>query len=416
MRIGFDVRSLQGHDRFRGIGTYVSGLLSALARRDRDNQYTLFIWPADARHPVVAPELARRIVTLRKPLGSLVLDRTRNYLWRDIRVSGSDIDVFVQPNTAFGLPRGKIPMVAVAYDLIPLIFRDRYYPPYVSPSVLRTGTLRVVRNAAWAWSVRWQYEWQLHQLLAADHVIAISRATKDDLLRCFPRINPQAITIIPPACDPTFRPSPERVAGLARFGIKGPFLLYVGGLDFRKNVPALLAAYDRVREAGCEVQLVLAGSEFVGDDRRLEFVEIRERMEASKHRADIVRTGFIERADLVALYSGALAFVFPSLYEGFGLPALEAMACGCPVIAYRNSSIPEVVDAAGMLLDPREDLAAAIREVIGNEGLRRNLSAAGLVRAAQFSWDASAQAFLEVLRLVVEARIQTVADGRLRSA
>jgi glycosyltransferase involved in cell wall biosynthesis len=192
--------------------------------------------------------------------------------------------------------------------------------------------------------------------------------------------------------------------------------LYVGGLDFRKNVPALLAAYDRVREAGCEVQLVLAGSEFVGDDRRLEFVEIRERMEASKHRADIVRTGFIERADLVALYSGALAFVFPSLYEGFGLPALEAMACGCPVIAYRNSSIPEVVDAAGMLLDPREDLAAAIREVIGNEGLRRNLSAAGLVRAAQFSWDASAQAFLEVLRLVVEARIQTVADGRLRSA
>jgi glycosyltransferase involved in cell wall biosynthesis len=171
-----------------------------------------------------------------------------------------------------------------------------------------------------------------------------------------------------------------------------------------------------VREAGCEVQLVLAGSEFVGDDRRLEFVEIRERMEASKHRADIVRTGFIERADLVALYSGALAFVFPSLYEGFGLPALEAMACGCPVIAYRNSSIPEVVDAAGMLLDPREDLAAAIREVIGNEGLRRNLSAAGLVRAAQFSWDASAQAFLEVLRLVVEARIQTVADGRLRSA
>jgi glycosyltransferase involved in cell wall biosynthesis len=232
----------------------------------------------------------------------------------------------------------------------------------------------------------------------AAHIIADCQVTKDDLIRHY-RAVPERITVIYAAYDAErYRPadSTARTSARARYGLEGPYLLYVGTLQPRKNLSRLLEAFARLRETREELTLVIVGKK--GWLYEPLFRQVRELgLETS-----VFFTGYIPEDDLPLLLSGATAFVLPALYEGFGLPVLEAMACGTPVVCSNVASLPEVAGDAALLADPLdvEDLAEAMMRIVEDTALRRELVARGLERVRTFSWERCARQTLEVLEKV----------------
>lgn len=240
--------------------------------------------------------------------------------------------------------------------------------------------------------------WRFRMMLplaarCADAVITVSASARQDLAH-FLRLHEHKIYLTGEAAGSEFAPaSPEAVAAvLTRLGVQQPYLLYLGGLNGRKNVERLLAAFAEVRRAHPALTLVIVGKR----QWRAEGIEVA----LAQHELEpYVRfTGYLPDADVPLLYSGATAFVFPSLYEGFGLPVLEAMACGAPVVTSNVSSLPEVAGDAALLVDPCDTaaIAAAIRRIIEEPGLAERLRTRGLARAAQFSWERTAEETLAV--------------------
>jgi glycosyltransferase involved in cell wall biosynthesis len=200
---------------------------------------------------------------------------------------------------------------------------------------------------------------------------------------------------VPEGVSARFAPveRPEAIAALrARYGLERPYLLHVGRLDPGKNLRTLLAALAELRDGGAPHDLVLAGPpgwKNEGFFRLLRELDLEGRVRL---------LGYVPDADLPALYTAADVFVFPSLYEGFGLPPLEAMACGTPVVASSRSAMPEVLGDAAVLVDPRDAraLAGAVRRVLDDGPLRSGLRQAGLRRAEAYSWEAAARATVRV--------------------
>ena len=201
----------------------------------------------------------------------------------------------------------------------------------------------------------------------------------------------------PHGCEARFNPARDAAsidAAAARYGLPKRYVLAVGTLEPRKNLTTLLRAFARLREGSAvdpAVGLVIAGARGWLDDPIFEAVQ-----SLGLERA-VNFPGFVDDDDLPALYQGAELFVFPSLHEGFGLPLLEAMACGVPVVASNASALPEVAGGAALLVDPHdaEALAQAIARVLGDEALRARLRDAGVARAAQFSWQTAARRTLD---------------------
>jgi len=234
----------------------------------------------------------------------------------------------------------------------------------------------------------------------ATRVIVPSSATRDDLLELY-EVEPERVAVIPLAVDrEVFRPpSPERVAAVReRFGIDGPYLLALGRTA-RKNLPRLLLAFAAI-PADLRPKLVVAGAPPWSPDRVDAALQTLGEL-PPEVRADVAFVGYVTDEQKVALLGGALALAYPSLAEGFGFPALEAMACGTPVVASGVSSLPELVGAAGVLVDPLEpdSIAEGIVRVIEDEALRARLREAGLARAAEFDWGETARATARVLHL-----------------
>jgi glycosyltransferase involved in cell wall biosynthesis len=229
----------------------------------------------------------------------------------------------------------------------------------------------------------------------ADHIITDSQNTKNDLVRYF-AVPESKMTVIHLGADPSFRPVAKECAVpvLSEYGIKfEEYLLCVGTLEPRKNLVRLLQAYDLFRSNDSRgLTLVLAGAD--GWLNR----ELFDAIEQSAWKRDIKILGYVPKAHLPALYSGAVSFVYPSLYEGFGLPPLEAMACGAAVIASNSSSLPEVVGNAGLLIDPKqaESIAGAMSKLSGDVALRATLRNRGLARAKMFDWQSTARKTLEI--------------------
>jgi glycosyltransferase involved in cell wall biosynthesis len=229
----------------------------------------------------------------------------------------------------------------------------------------------------------------------ATRIIAVSHSTKRDLVQHL-SIPEERIRVVYEGVDhQRFRP-------VARKLFDFPYILYVGSEHPRKNLVTLLRAFGRLkREARFrDIKLVKVGKAGgpEADFRGQTLQAIRE-LNLS---GDVVFTGYVPERDLPAYYSGALCFVLPSFYEGFGLPVLEAMACGCPVVVSRVSSLPEVGGEAAIYINPNdpEDLAGALRQVATDEGLRRDMSRRGFEQARRFSWKHTAQETLEVYREV----------------
>ncbi|MEX2274192.1 MAG: glycosyltransferase family 1 protein [Actinomycetota bacterium] len=221
----------------------------------------------------------------------------------------------------------------------------------------------------------------------AARLIVPSAATRSDLIDLF-GVDPSRVDVVHHGVDAdAFRPAPDRAVAQARtrFGIDGPYLFFVGGIEPRKNLATLVRAFASLGEGA---SLVLAGGPVRWFPKATHNLDAQIAALPEGVRSRIVRTGYISDADKLALLTGATAFVYPSRYEGFGMPLLEAMACGVPVLTSEVSSLPEVAGDAAMLVDPddAEGLAAGMRELLDDGDLANRLSASGLVRAAEFTW------------------------------
>ncbi len=229
----------------------------------------------------------------------------------------------------------------------------------------------------------------------ADHIIAVSEHTRSDLIRLY-RLPPHKISVVYEAADPRFVPQPaEAVADiLRRYGLPERYLLFVGTIEPRKNLPRLLSAFERLYAQRLTDALVIVGK------RGWLYDDFFAALERSPARAAVLMPGFVPDDDLPALYTGAQALALPSLYEGFGLPALEAMATGTPVVCSDRASLPEIVGDAGVLVNPLDvdAISDGLRRVLCEPDLRSQLRERGLAQASRFSWDESARQTLAVYR------------------
>lgn len=231
-----------------------------------------------------------------------------------------------------------------------------------------------------------------------DAVITDSQQSKADIVQYLP-VSPEKVTVIPCAANKRYRPMTieEITPALARHGLDFPYILYVGSIAARKNLPRLLEAYAQLRQWSTQWRLVIVGA------RKWKSSPVYETVQRLNLAEYVHFTGYVEEEDLPALYNGADLVTFPSLYEGFGLPVLEAMACGTPVVTSNSSSLPEVAGDAALLVEPTDvaAIAAAMRQLLEDKTLALELRARGLARAAQFSWERTARETIAVYEKVL---------------
>jgi glycosyltransferase involved in cell wall biosynthesis len=356
MRVAINAQLLSGR-RF-GIENYLYHLLEALKRIDGDNQYELFV-NSPVKELSGAP--FRQVVSNLPVHNSLT-----RILWEQTVMPflAGRADVFHNPDHVLPFAPIRARTVITVHDLAFYVvpetfsFRKRAYKKLVTPQSLRR----------------------------ANAIVADSHSTKRDVVELF-RVPADKVTVVHPGVNPEFTRIGDRHA-LSAFrasrGLGRPFILFVGTIEPRKNIARLIEAFEIVRGKGAtDLDLVIAG----GDGWLSESIYRRAR--SSPSREHISFSGFIPAEELPLLYNCAEVFAFPSLYEGFGLPPLEAMACGVPVVTARVSSLPEVVGDSALSVSPSdaEELAHALERACGDTELRRQLVASGLERAKRFTWD-----------------------------
>ena len=379
MRIGYDGTCLANR---RGFGRFARRLLSAFVPRAVERGHEVFVVvDAPSLGSIALPDGATPIVVgVRDAPSAAASSKGRRGIFDMLALgraaSRAKPDLMYFPATYSFYPVWGAPRVVVTmHDTLTL-----EHPELVFPS--RKG------RAAWALK-------EYVALRSAERVVTVSETSKSYLMR---RLNlpEDRLRVVSEAADPVFRPMDDEVRveeALSRHGVPdGRFLLYVGGLSPHKNLPRLVEAF--ARAAPADVRLVLVGD--FHDVFHTHVPEIRRAIDCLGLGSRVILPGFVPDEDLVALYNRAYALVFPSLLEGFGLPAVEAMACGAPVLASRAGSLPEVVGDAGILFDPLDpfDIARAIRELLHDPNRRDDLAAAALRRAAGFDWDRAAAALL----------------------
>jgi len=374
MKICIDVRPLQNAHRTRGVGVLLHNLLRQMGRLAVEDDVTLITLKGKAFPPLFRHE--RRLETRR-------LERPNRFNWiadqfllpELVKKSGAEL-FFATDFNSYLVPTGNLRVVSMVYDLIPFVF----------PEAMAAQPLSV--------KIGWRTNFK--KLRYSQGLIAISEATKRDLVSLL-GVAPEKIAVIHPGIDHTlFNPDnagdgERRLEVLARYGIEGCFLLYVGDSEWRKNLRRVLEALSGIDS---DLRIVLAGKRALTDATLHGWVRelgLQER---------VVIPGYVPDADLPLLYGAAQAFVFPTLYEGFGFPVVQAMGCGCPVITSKVSSLPEVAGDAALLADPLSvaEIRKALELVSGDADLRQRMSSAGLRQASLFSWERCAAETLAFLR------------------
>ena len=361
-RILLDARPLQGPSALRGIGRYARGLLEGLLQEGFEDRVSLLL-DRGLPQPELPPGRWRLELTARRYRGRLAV-------YEDAVATNLDLER-LRPALfhalALTLPgRARCPLVVTLHDLIPWALGGR----------------RLLGERVRYWPAR-------RLLRRADLVLAVSEATAGDARRLL-GIAPQRLRVVPEGVDPALSPRAEAAAGVReRWGLERPFFLYVGALDARKDPRALLAAWRVAREAGADCDLVLAGEP--GPQAPAE-------LEGGR------RLGYVSDEELAQLLSAAVCLLFPTRYEGFGLPALEAMACGCPVLAYSNSSLPELVGEAGILVPDGDHraLGQAAARLALDRALARRLGEAGRLRAQGYTWRRAARLTIGAYRSLLD--------------
>ena len=383
MKIGIDA-CCWGNKR--GFGRFTRELLEALLKIDEENEYLFFIDSETVESERIPPRVRKIVVQTkfsavraassegRRPLGDL---------WAMSRaVLRHRLDVFFFPAVYSYFPvfnRAKI--VVTIHDVI-----ADHHPELVFPDKKLKFFWKLKQNAA---------------VRQANLILTVSEYSRRQIAEYF-RLKDERLRVVTEGARAVFRTLPRdaefRVA-LTRYGLMPDenFLLYVGGISPHKNLGALVGAFARIVRKQPDLKLVLVG-DYKDDPFFSAYPSLKKQIGELKLENKVVFTGFVPDCDLARLYNAAALLVFPSLEEGFGLPAIEAMSCGTPVAASGAGSLPEVLGAAGSFFDPRDErsIARTIREILADERKRKFMSEAGLRRAELFQWKKAAQETLAV--------------------
>ncbi len=371
MRIAIDARKL--HDF--GIGTYIRNLLKYLALIDRDPEFILLCRPQDVNLAEMLGPNFRAVAEPSRPYS------IAEQVMLPARLVMQNVSLLHEPHYVLP-PLVPCRAVVTIHDCIHLMF-PQYLP--------NRFAYAYARATLWAATRR------------AERIFTVSETSKADILR-YCDVPAERIIVVYNAIDDRFAAAPdmeavERVR--ERYQLHGPFALYVGNIKPHKNLERLIDAFDLVRRSGYErLELLIIG------DQISKYPRLRRAVDRHKLHKHVRFLGFVADDTLAALYRLATVFVFPSLYEGFGLPPLEAMASGTPVVTSNRSSLPEVVGDAAVLVDPYSaaSIAEGIQRVLSDADLRRTLSERGLARAREFSWEASIRRIHEVYMDVAAQR------------
>jgi glycosyltransferase involved in cell wall biosynthesis len=356
MRVAIDARKL--HDF--GIGTYIRNLLRYLARADRDTEYVLLCQEPDLK---ITEQLGTNF--------RAVLEESPNYSLREqvhvpYLLLRERPDVYHAPHYVLP-PAVPCRSVVTIHDCIHLMF-PQYLPNRAAYAYAKALMWSAVRRS--------------------DRILTVSEASKRDILHYF-NVSPDKIVVVYNAIDERFavEPSEDDLARVReRYQLDHGFVLYTGNIKPHKNLVRLIEAFEGLRKDGFDDLKLL----FIGDEIS-KFPALRRAVHKHKLHKYVRFLGFVKDDTLAILYRLAAVFVFPSLYEGFGLPPLEAMASGTPVVTSNLSSMPEVAGDAAVLVDPYDphSIKDGISRVLSDQALREELRARGLVRARDFSWERS---------------------------
>lgn len=362
-----------------GVATYTLNLLKSLAKVDLKNKYTIYGVRLAPEELVIENDNFKI-----KNMPDLLRLRSFWYSWYPWYYTAFSLQLSLDKPNIFFSPYPSLPLycpcpkVAVVHDLSFLVVRNSF--KIHSQIILKKQLLHIVRRAS--------------------KIIAVSESTKKDLIK-FVKASPENVAVIYEGYDTdAYKPqfdTDEVKALVQRYGIDSRYVLYVGTLEPRKNIPRLIEAFASLKkQGGIEHKLVVTGK------KGWLYNNIFLTVTRTGLDNEVIFTDYVPDQDLPLLISGADLFVYPSLYEGFGLPPLEAMACGTPVITSNLSSLPEVVGDAGILVDPYsvDEIAEAIHQVLSNARLREQMQRKGLDRARMFSWEKTAQETLKVLEAV----------------
>jgi glycosyltransferase involved in cell wall biosynthesis len=395
LRVGIDGTSWLNR---RGYGRFVHQLLEHLVLVDPSVDYTMVIdFDRDSAPPIPPGVRVQQVESGRSAAHAAAAHGRRSIadMWAVSRclIQGK-FDVIFFPTAYTYVPvRGPAPRVVVIHDVIAELF-----PKYAFPT----------RQAALLWRLKlWMARRQAAMLLT------VSESSRRGITRQW-GVPPDRIRVICEAAHAFFKPlTPDRSAtgALQRLGLlDGRYILYVGGISPHKNLALLIDALATLRRDPSmrDIKLVLVG-DYTSDAFYSAYEELRKQRTALQLDEMVLFPGYVEDADLVHLYNGASVFVLPSLMEGFGLPALEAMACGTPVIVSNRGSLPEVVDDAGLIFDPDnpEALQDLLCRVLTDADLRARLQRDGPRRAAYYSWKRAALDTLATLQLVATLDLLT---------
>jgi glycosyltransferase involved in cell wall biosynthesis len=428
MTIGLDISSLQGPHRMRGIGYTLINFINNLSPEVKKQHAFIFYYyygenledPLEIlelngtkyeTRPLYAPhrinkKLPGKLNLLIRFLNQLI---SLSDIYRgDPRIRDvSGIDVFLQTDQSVSLPRGRCRKVSIAYDLIPYVMEWDYLWNYKTARAHGLPRQAAVR-CEWR---RWLY---IHKLRAntkrADKVIPISDVTRDDFLK-YVSGNKQKYTTVPLGVNPPKALSAHNSLAMFRYVdtswgyMKRPFkfdsderfLLFVGGADKRRKLDDLVVAFNHLRAQGVELKLVLAGDSMQGP-RNIATEPIQKALQNSSYLDDIIFMGFVDDQQRDWLYNNALAFVFPSMYEGFGLPVMEAFSYGCPVISYQNAATKEIAYDLPLYADNPDGLFSAVLQLLNMTASERSgLEHRAIKKAAERSWSETSKEIIQAI-------------------
>lgn len=378
MKIGVDIRVLMD-EYYSGVSEYTANLLSAIFSLDKENEYKLFY---NSWH-----NLDERLKSWRRPnaeiISSHIPNKIFNYFFQKIfsypkiNQSLGGVDIFWSPHFNFTSLNKKTKKIITVHDLSFL-----RYPEFFS---LRKNI--------------WHKALGVKKILqTADKIIAVSENTKNDIIELI-GVDSNKIQVIYSGNNAVKKEISKTEVNefFSKYKLTGRLILYLGTIEPRKNISGLIAAYNSLRlnnKSLSDVKLVMAGAD--GWKNKKIYAE----WQSSPYRHDIIFLGYISQKEKEFLYSRSSIFVYPSFYEGFGFPPLEAMTYGLPVICSNISSLPEVVGDAALMINPfkSEEITSAIEMVLNDDGLRHILINKGFERSQKFSWEKTAQEYLQVFK------------------
>ncbi len=383
MKIGIDIRCLS-EGRRTGVEEYSLNLLEKILKEDNDNKYVLFLnsW----KKPKLEIDFLKNHKNVELKISRFPNKILNFFLWYfnwpklDKLIGG--VDVFFMPNLNFVALSLKVKLILTVHDL-----SFEYYPETFS------------------WKRRlWHIFINPQKIIRrADKVLAVSDSTRNDLIG-FYKINPAKVETVYNGVGEVFgridRNDSRLLKIKEKYALPFNFILFLGTFEPRKNIGGIVRAYERMRQEGGsqleKYKLVIAGSE------GWKSAKLKREIKKSSLAKDIYQVKFIDEEDKVFVYNLAALFVYPSFFEGFGLPPLEAIKCGVPVIVSDNSSMVETVGEAGILTDAfsADEIALAMKEFLIDKELKKEFYPAGIRQAQKFTWTKAAKKFLEIVKKI----------------